>query len=216
MRMRQRGRMEGRDGSTRPVDASTSRALFVRRAVLFGGAALGGAAAAASEPWGALSAPSPAADTRILNFALGLERLQAEFYRQAVGRGGLAPELLDFATDAVEQERAHVAFLERELGGRAAAKPTFPDDLAPHGSRAFARLALALEENATAAYIGQGPRLSHGVVVKFVTLVSVEARQAAWIRDLVGVTPAPEAADASKTEAEVIAGLRSVGLRLPA
>jgi hypothetical protein len=190
--------------------------MFVRRAALFGGAALGGAAAVASEPWRALSAPSNAQDARILNFALRLERLQAEFYRQAARRGGLAPELLEFAREVVEQEQAHVAFLERELGSHAAAKPTFADDLAPRESRAFARLALALEENATAAYIGQGPRLTHGVVVKFVTLVSVEARQAAWIRDLVGVTPAPEAADASKPESEVIAGLRSVGLRLPA
>jgi hypothetical protein len=43
-------------------------------------------------------------------------------------------------------------------------------------------------------------------------LVGVEARQAAWIRDLAGVSPAPRAADPPRSGAAVLAHLRSKGL----
>jgi hypothetical protein len=43
------------------------------------------------------------------------------------------------------------------------------------------------------------------------TLLSVEARQAAWVRDLEGVSPAPKAADPGRKPDEILADLRRRG-----
>ena len=43
------------------------------------------------------------------------------------------------------------------------------------------------------------------------TLVSVEARQVAWVRDLAQTSPAPNAADAARPADEIIADLRDGG-----
>jgi hypothetical protein len=42
-------------------------------------------------------------------------------------------------------------------------------------------------------------------------IVAVEARHAAWIRDLAGADPAPKAADPPRSAAEVLAELRQKG-----
>jgi hypothetical protein len=44
-----------------------------------------------------------------------------------------------------------------------------------------------------------------------VKIVSVEGRHAAWIRDIVGLEPAPHAADAGASATEVTAKLKSLG-----
>jgi hypothetical protein len=43
----------------------------------------------------------------------------------------------------------------------------------------------------------------------------VEARHAAWIRDLLGLNPAPEVADPARTVDEVRASLERAGLTFP-
>ncbi len=40
------------------------------------------------------------------------------------------------------------------------------------------------------------------------TVVAVEARQAAWIRDIAGISPAPNAADRGRKAQEVLDDLR--------
>jgi hypothetical protein len=44
--------------------------------------------------------------------------------------------------------------------------------------------------------------------------VSVEARHAAWIRSIAGRDPAPQTTDEPRTEAQVRAGLKDLGVRL--
>jgi hypothetical protein len=44
------------------------------------------------------------------------------------------------------------------------------------------------------------------------TLLSVEARQVAWLRNLAGTLPAPSAADPARKPAAVLAHLRSEGI----
>ena len=46
-------------------------------------------------------------------------------------------------------------------------------------------------------------------------IVSVEARHAAWIRDLAGNTPAPRASDQLLTETQVRAALKKTGFVQP-
>jgi hypothetical protein len=59
---------------------------------------------------------------------------------------------------------------------------------------------------------GQGANLTADTVGAVATLVSVEARQVAWLRDLAGVSPAPRAADPGRTPDDVLADLRKLGL----
>ncbi len=185
-----------------------------------GGLALGALAAGAAWLGGrarpAASAPSFAQDERILNFALGLEELQAAFYARALEEGTLTGEPLEFAELVGEQEDRHVAYLREYLGP--AARPTPELDLGEVAAseESFLRAAHTLEEAGVGAYIGQGANLTVKAVAAAAPIVSVEARHAAWIRDLLGLNPAPEAADPAKTADQVRASLEGVGLPFPA
>ncbi|QHC67683.1 ferritin-like domain-containing protein [Rathayibacter oskolensis] len=106
-----------------------------------GAAALAAPSASAEEV--AASGPS---DASILNFALNLEYLEAEFYLRAVTGSGLAdsdttgtgarggvtggkpvpfktPWLKSFAREVANDEKLHVQFLRGQLGGAAVARP---------------------------------------------------------------------------------------------
>lgn len=188
-----------------------SRAAFLRRAALAAGAIAGSGAAAVGLPRLASSQPSRQQDVEILNFLLLTEQLQEAFYAQAVAEGGIEGELLEFARVVVEHERSHIAALVQALGDEARGEPSFDFGEATSETGRFARTALELEETATAAYIGQGANLTNRAVRTVVRIVAVEARHTAWIRDFVGVIPAPNAADPAKTADEVSAFVRERG-----
>ena len=66
--------------------------------------------------------------TDVLNFALTLEYLEAEFYNNIVGSAGYltAPAAAQTALAKIkDDENKHVAFLKTALGAAAVAKPTF-------------------------------------------------------------------------------------------
>jgi hypothetical protein len=150
-------------------------------------------------------AQAPADIIGVLNFALTLEHLEAEFYATGLAQpvaGALTmPERV-----AVEQigkhEAAHVAFLQRTiqaLGGTPVSKPTF-DFTAGNGSGAgpfadvftnpatFLAVAQAFEDTGVRAYKGQaGNLMSNDMVLQAALQIhSVEARHAAQIRRLRG------------------------------
>ena len=54
---------------------------------------------------------------------------------------------------------------------------------------------LKLEDLGVAAYTAQAPNLTKGTLKAAARIVSVESRHAAWIRDLRGINPAPDAAE---------------------
>lgn len=184
------------------------RAAATGGAVVTGGA-LTGARGGDTE---SLASPSPRTDAEILNLFLLLERVQQSFYRAALERSHLDGQLLTYASATARQEADHVDFLLRRLGSRAQAPPqtAFPASL--ESPARFRAAAVDLEEAAVAAYIGQGANLSRATVAAVAVLVSVEARQAAWIRDIDGVSPAPRAADPSRPPADVVAELRQKGV----
>jgi hypothetical protein len=192
-----------------PGATSSTRAAFLSRSLLAGGAVAGGALLAAAPR--AASAPSAAGDARILNFLLRLEHLEADFYAAAVAQGELEGEVRRFAETAGRHERAHVALLRRVLGRRARAKPTyeFGDRT---GAAKFAGTAVMLEELVLAAHNGQGANLTNRALLPSMRISSVDARHAAWIRDVVGEAAAPRAADPGLSAEDVTATLRSEGL----
>ncbi len=192
-----------------------TRAAFLARGAFAGGALATGALWLGGRTGRAAAAPSRAQDERILNFALGLEYLQAGFYAHAVERGGLTGELLEFAKTVGEQERQHVTYLQDHLGPAAREEPELDFGGLAADADHFRRAALVLEESGVAAYIGQGANLTVEAVRAAAPIVAVEARHAAWISDLNSRVPAPRAADAAWTAAQVQAALAAAGFTHP-
>jgi hypothetical protein len=184
------------------------------RAAAAGGTIAGGGAVIGAWSGGdaPLAAPSADTDERILNFFLLLEYLQEALYRDGLQRAGLTGELATYARAVRAQETQHAAFLAKRLGNRARGRPRPDFGAAVSSPERFRGAAIDLEETVIAAYIGQGANLTRATVGTVGTLLSVEARQVAWLRDIAGVSPAPRAADPARKPSEVLAGLRSQGL----
>jgi len=138
----------------------------------------------------------------VLQFALTLEYLEAEFYTRGVAAAGLVPAgaALAAITTIRDHENQHVAFLRTaisSLGKTPVSKPTF-DFSAGNGSNTgpfanvfsdydtFLAVAQTFEDTGVRAYKGQAPALigSGGVLTAALNIHSVEARHAAHIRQM--------------------------------
>jgi hypothetical protein len=187
-----------------PGGAAT-RADFFRTAAIGGGALVAGGILVGGLPGLALGAPSKRQDTAILNYALTLEYLEAAFYTQALAGAGLTGETRRFALVAGAHEAAHVAALRKVLGRAAVARPSFDFKDTVQGQDAFQATAVAVEDLGVSAYAGQGPRLKQAAVIEAALAIhSVEARHAAWIRQIVGKNPAPAAFDPARSRTRVL------------
>jgi rubrerythrin len=153
--------------------------------------------------------PVPA-DLEILNYALTLEYLQASFYTEAQRLRALKGRTERAARVVGAVERAHVNAFRDLLGSSAARRPTFDFQGVTEDPRAFLKTAVAFEDLAVAAYKGQASRLhSDTAVAAAVSIHSVEARHAAWMRYLFGANPARDAFDQPASRREVARIVRS-------
>lgn len=142
----------------------------------------------------------PASVTQVLNYALTLEYLEAEFYTKIVGSPGYltaSSAAQGALTKIKDDEIKHVAFLKSVLGNNAVAKPTF-DFTGGKGSGTgpFAgyldvyavQLAMAqtFEDTGVRAYKGQAGNLQSDrtVLTAALNIHSVEARHASHIRQM--------------------------------
>jgi hypothetical protein len=188
-----------------------SRAQAFKAALL----AVGGLAVAdvviAEAPPPAQSRASATQDVAILNFALLLEYVQGGLYAEALRRGALKGELRQFAEVVGAHERAHAAFLRQALGAAARRPPKldFGDD-AGNATR-FMAASAKLEDLGVAALNSQAPNLTSRALNAAARIVSVEARHAAWIRDLRGEVPAPFATEPQTTARRVVTTLQGTG-----
>jgi hypothetical protein len=187
---------------------------FIAGGVLFNGLASPAAAAIST------SRKSAANDAKIGNYALTLEYLEAEFYRQALANNAFSsPQYRTFAQVTGGHEAEHVKALKSLLGRAAVKTPTFDFGTAVTDPATFAKTAQVLEDTGVAAYAGQGPNIKTRSIVKAaLSIHSVEARHAAWIRFLnsggagaAGALPAPAAFDAAKGEKTVLAAVAKTG-----
>jgi Ferritin-like domain len=178
----------------------TTRAGFLRTAAL-GGAAMLGSLAAPGE------AAAQVTDLQILNFGLNFERLQATFYTQAeqIGTIGKMPERKqEWAQTLGSHERAHVKIIKSVLGSHAGPRPFFDFGTANETDAAFTRTAVAMEDLTVALLTGVMPMIKNRKLTSaLMGLLTVEARHAAWARNIVKAQPVPAAFDEPKTLREV-------------
>lgn len=178
-----------------------SRADLLRKATLGGAALLAGLGAAP-----ALAAASRD-DTEILNFDLTFEYMQSAFYVAAVQTGtvsAMPPEKRRWANVLGSHELAHVKILESVLGRKAVARPFFNFRGVTESEAEFTRTAVAMEDLTVALLAGQAPHFrNQQLVAAAFSLLTTEARHAAWARRIAGFLPVANAFDEPKTIAAV-------------
>ena len=181
---------------------AAERAGVMSRGTFLAGA-LGGTAAllgVATEP----AAGQGASDVAILNYALTLEYLQAAFYTEAERMGALRGRAAEAAEVVGAVERAHIKAFHDVLGNKAAARPSFNFQGTTENQNAFLKTAVAFEDLAVEAYKGQAPRLqANSALAAALSIHSVEARHAAWMRYLFGVEPAGRAFDQPRSKQQI-------------
>ena len=156
-------------------------------------------------------------DVAILQYALVLEQIEADFYSRVVaafGSSNITAGEQSVLTDIRNHEIAHREFLRATLGADAAltVTPTFRG-LAFTDRAAVLAAARSLEELGVAAYNGAVQYLTTPAnVLALAKIVSVEARHATTIRDLLeprAATFAPSATDDLFRPAKVAASAQS-------
>ncbi|WP_187368875.1 ferritin-like domain-containing protein [Baekduia soli] len=196
-------------------EAGSTRGAFFRRA----GAVAGAGAAAVLLPSAVAQARSGGSkknDIKILNFALTLEYLEAAFYAEALAVGGYTGSVLNFAQVVASHEATHVATLQGVLGSKAVKKPSFDFKGTTRHWHSFLRTSKVLEDTGVAAYQGQAPLIHQNAVLGPAgAILAVEARHAAWVRDLLyagkSVKPAPEAFSVPMSMSEVLSAVKKTG-----
>ncbi|MBC7949157.1 MAG: ferritin-like domain-containing protein [Chitinophagaceae bacterium] len=128
-------------------------------------------------------------DIGVLNYAYALEQLEAAFYikvLQSPYTGGTVAEMALMA-DIRDHEIAHREFFKNVLAGNAIQALTPDFSTIDFTSRtSVLATAKAFEDTGVSAYNGAGKLLTNAAYLTVAgKIVSVEARHAAWIRDII-------------------------------
>jgi rubrerythrin len=138
------------------------------------------------------SADSNKSDLEILNYALTLEFLEADFYKQVIDSGMVKdPKVGSIAKKFGSTEQEHVDALIatiKKLGGKPVSAPK--SNFGPtfdKGLMATLEAAADVENLGAAAYLGQAGNIKNKeVLAAALAIHSVEARHAAALNTLVG------------------------------
>lgn len=189
-----------------------NRRTFLRGAGMAGigmaGAAVLGSRLGLNSP--RVEAASSYSDAEILNFALNLEYLEAEFYLMATygttlvkygvinssdetGPTTGGAKVTDFSTEATwatalrEDEIAHVQYLRAALGSEAAKKPAINLNALGYGFagiQSWLKLARQFEDVGVSAYLGAAPLISSSTYLAAAgAILATEAQHSGAIRD---------------------------------
>jgi rubrerythrin len=146
-------------------------------------------------------------DMGILGYALTLEYLETQFYKDAAASGKLKGQVLAVAKEFGGQESEHVKALEatiKKLGGKLPAKPKAKFPLKDQAS--ILKLAATVENLGANAYLGQAGNIENKeVLAAALAIHTVEARHAAVLNQVTKMQISPDGAFAKPaTAAEVL------------
>lgn len=148
-------------------------------------------------------------DLEILNYALTLEYLEADFYNQGVDGGVLKGRELALVKPIRDHEDAHVAALTstiNDLGGTPVKSPKFKYPEGTFTDKAtFLETASVFEELGVKAYHGQVTLVKNvDILGAAAAIAGVESRHAAILADLTGGNPFPAPVEKTATMKEVL------------
>ncbi len=128
-------------------------------------------------------------DIGILNYAFALEQLEAAFYTQVIATpySGISDKEMEYLTDIRDHEIAHREFFRNALGDARIGGIIVDFSSIDFSSRASVLgTAKAFEDLGVSAYNGAGELLQNAQYLLLAgKIVSVEARHAAAIRDMI-------------------------------
>lgn len=151
-------------------------------------------------------ASAPASDNKgdldILNYALTLEFLEADFYKKVIAANLFKGKNLDYIKNFGETEQTHVDTLMatiKKLGGTPVTAPKTKFDVSD--AMAVTELASTVENLGASAYLGQAPKIKNmEVLAAALSIHTVEARHAATLNTLLGKSITPDGAFAKPAE----------------
>ncbi len=175
----------------------------------FGG--LGAPSAAAAEVRAA--APTTGGDVDILNYALTLEYLEADFYATGLRTGLLSGRELELITPIGDHEKEHVAAVTATLKSLGATPVDKPKITYPKGTfesrETFLKTASMFEELGVKAYHGQVPLIKNADILgAAASIAGVESRHAAVVAGLIGGQPFPAPIEGHLPMSDVLAAVK--------
>jgi rubrerythrin len=179
-------------------------------------AACGGSTKKSSGPATSAQMPPPSGgsptdmfgkgDLGIVGYALTLEYLEADFYRQAAASGKLSGKVLSVAKQFGDEEMQHVQALEAALkkaGGKLPAKPKGKFPL--RSQKSILKLAASVENLGASAYLGQAGRIENkDILAAALSIHAVEARHASILNLVTGGDITPDGAFAKPADAATV------------
>jgi rubrerythrin len=145
-------------------------------------------------------------DLGILGYALTLEYLETDFYKQAAKSGKLSGKVLEVAKQFGGEESQHVQALEgaiKKAGGKLPAKPKGKFPL--KDQKSILKLAATVENVGAAAYLGQAGLIKDKeVLAAALAIHAVEARHASALNSVIGEDITPDGAFAVPMDAAAV------------
>ena len=186
-----------------------TRSSFILRSALAAGAISGSAAVGpfVRQALAQEEEEAAAPDVEIVNFALTLELLEADFYEQALDRLGLSGDVLSLTEEIASNEQEHVSVLTQtvtDLGGTPVEGLRFDFGDALSSEQKYLELAQTFEDTGVSAYNGAAPGIQDREILLVAgTIVQIEGRHAALVRAQRGEPVAPTAFDEALDMAQV-------------
>jgi len=144
-------------------------------------------------------------DLAIVNYALTLEYLEADFYAKVIESGLFKGAELEAIKIIGEHENEHVQALEgtaKQLG-TPASKPETTFEI--ESRNAVLELAATVENLGAAAYLGQAAAIeSPEILAAALSIHSVEARHAAALNTLIGKPFTPDGAFGKRADMDTV------------
>ena len=139
-------------------------------------------------------------DAAIVNYALTLEYLEADFYQQVIASGEITDKrIVEAAKKIAQNEQEHVDALKATaemLGGEVAKAPkTKFEDVLAGGPDMILETAATVENLGAAAYLGEAANITDKqILAAALSIHTVEGRHAAALNLLTGKTIVPDGA----------------------